>query len=410
MVTRDDTARLDSVLTVNSGSSSLKFALFTLEPGTRRLLDGIVDRVGSSHATLTVSKHDGQPSASISIDASEHERVVRRLLNRLSPETREMPLAAVGHRIVHGGPRHSRPQELTAGVMEDLRGLVPFAPNHLPAELALIDAFRLAQPDVMQVACFDTAFHHDLPDVARLLPIPRSYEAAGVRRYGFHGLSYAYLLHALERVAGTDAAHGRIIFAHLGNGASLAAVAGGRCVDTSMGFTPAGGLMMGTRSGDIDPGVITYLARTERLTPGALEELLTSRSGLLGVSETSGDMRDLLAREDEDPRCALAVAMFCYYTKKWIGAFAAALGGLDTLVFAGGMGERSPTIRARICTGLDVLGVRLDAADNAAGVSVISDHSSQVVVRVIPTDEELIIARAVYALLHARLAARQDTA
>ena len=408
-MTRDDSARLRSILTVNSGSSTVKFALFALEPELRRLLDGIIDRVGSSHATMTVSDPDGQPSPPVPIAAAEHGAVVRGLLDRLVPQTREMPLAAVGHRIVHGGPRYGQPQELTTQVLEDLRRLVPFAPNHLPAELALIDAFRRVQPAVMQVACFDTAFHHDLPDVARLLPIPRSYEAVGVRRYGFHGLSYAYLLHALDRVAGADAADGRIILAHLGNGASLAAVAGGRCIDTSMGFTPAGGLMMGTRSGDLDPGVITYLARTERLTPDALEDLLTGRSGLLGISETSGDMRDLLAREDVDARCRLAVAMFCYHIKKWIGAFAAALGGLDTLVFAGGIGERSSTIRARVCGGLDFLGLRLDAARNAADASVISDDSSRVVVRIIPTDEELMIARGVSAVLQARPAASRDT-
>ena len=408
-MTNRDSAHRQSILTVNSGSSSLKFALFTLEPAPHRLLDGIVDRVGSSHATLAIAESEGQFSAPVPIDAGSHRIAAERLIEWLESHARDTSLAAVGHRIVHGGPLYRQSQELTSPVVEDLRRLVPFAPNHLPAELALIDAFRHARPDVTQVACFDTAFHHDLPDVARVLPIPRSHEAAGVRRYGFHGLSYAYLLQELERVAGPAAASGRVILAHLGNGASLAALRDGRCVDTSMGFTPAGGLVMGTRPGDLDPGVVTYLVRTERLTAEQLEDLLTRRSGLLGISETSADMRDLLAREDVDPRCRLAVAMFCYQATKWLGAFTAVLGGLDTLVFAGGIGEHSSTIRSRICDSLGFLGLRLDAPGNAADASVISSNSSRVVVRVIPTNEDVMIARAAYEFLDARRSVSHDT-
>jgi acetate kinase len=238
-----------------------------------------------------------------------------------------------------------------------------------------------------------------MPAVATLLPIPRRYREKGVRRYGFHGLSYAYLLDELARIAGQAAAGGRVVLAHLGNGASLAAVKGGRSIDTSMGFTPAAGLVMSTRTGDLDPGVMTYLARTERMTATDFHRIVNHESGLLGVSETSADMRDLLAREATDARAAEAIALFCYQAKKWVGAFAAALGGLDTLVFSAGIGERSAPIRARICEGLSFLGIELDDARNAAHAAVISRADSRVSVRVIATNEELMIARSVWRLL-----------
>jgi acetate kinase len=245
------------------------------------------------------------------------------------------------------------------------------------------------------VACFDTAFHHDLPRVARLLPIPRRYEAQGVRRYGFHGLSYAFLMGELARLAGSEAAQGRVILAHLGNGASLAAVHHGKPVDTSMSFTPTAGVPMSTRSGDLDPGLVWYLARAEGLDAKRFNEMVNFQSGLLGVSETSSDMRDLLDRETQDVRAAEAVALFCYQVKKWIGAFAAALCGLDTLVFAGGIGEKAPVIRARICHGLGFLGIELEEKQNVANAGVISAHASRVAVRVTHTDEELMIATTV---------------
>jgi acetate kinase len=249
------------------------------------------------------------------------------------------------------------------------------------------------------VACFDTAFHHDLPRVARLLPIPRRYEAQGVRRYGFHGLSYAFLMGELARLAGTEAAQGRVILAHLGNGASLAAVRDGKPVDTSMSFTPTAGVPMSTRSGDLDPGLVWYLARTEGLNAKQFNEMVNFHSGLLGVSETSSDMRDLLDRETQDVRVAEAVALFCYQVKKWIGAFAAALGGLDTLVFAGGIGENAPVVRTRICDGLGFLGIELEEKRNAANEGVISAAASRVTVRVIRTDEERMIAKTVCRVL-----------
>ena len=247
----------------------------------------------------------------------------------------------------------------------ELRRLSPFDPEHMPEDILLIEAFQRRFPALPQVACFDTAFHHDLPRVARMLPIPRRYEAQGVRRYGFHGLSYAFLMEELARLGDPAATAGRVILAHLGNGASLAAVRGGKPVDTSMSFTPTAGVPMSTRSGDLDPGLGWYLARTENMSAEQFNAMVNFKSGLLGISETSSDMRDLLQCEAKDVRAAEAVALFCYQVKKWIGAFAAALGGLDTLVFAGGIGENAATVRARICEGLGFLGIELDHARNA---------------------------------------------
>jgi acetate kinase len=284
-------------------------------------------------------------------------------------------------------------------MIRDLRQLSSFDPEHLPEEILLIEAFQDRFPGLAQIACFDTAFHHDLPRVAQLLPIPRRYEGQGVRRYGFHGLSYAYLMQELERLAGPKAANARIILAHLGNGASLAAIRNGRSVDTTMAFTPAAGLVMSTRSGDVDPGLVSFLARSEQMNAPQFDHMMNHESGLLGLSETSSDMRDLLARETEDVRAAEAVALFCYQAKKWIGAYAAALGGLDTLVFAGGIGENAPVVRARICNGLGFLGIELEDKRNATNEGVISAATGRVAVRVIHTDEERMIARSVCSTL-----------
>ena len=304
-------------------------------------------------------------------------------------------LGAVGHRVVHGGPKYAAPQRITAGLVKELHELEPFDPEHLPDEIQLTEAFHQRFPKLPQIACFDTAFHQGMPRVAQLLPIPRRFEKLGVRRYGFHGLSYAYLMEELARVAGPKAARGRVILAHLGNGASLAAVRGGRPLDTSMAFTPTAGVPMSTRSGDLDPGLVWYLARTAGVTARQFNDMVNAESGLLGVSEISSDMRDLLARERKDRRAAEAVALFCYQLKKWIGGFAACLGGLDTLVFSGGIGENAAPVRARVCDGLDFLGVRFHAGCNARNAGVISSRTSRVTVRVIRTDEELMIARTV---------------
>jgi acetate kinase len=386
------------ILTINGGSSSIKFALFEAGESLKRVLAGGIDRIGLPEGTWHAKGLNPADNFSRPITAPDHTAAVGVLMDWI--EGRRDTLAAVGHRVVHGGPKYSEPQRLTAEMVEALHRLDPFDPEHLPEEILLTKAFHHRFPDLPQVACFDTAFHHDMPRVAQMLAIPRGYAAKGVRRYGFHGLSYAFLMGELDRLGGADAAKGRVILAHLGNGASLAAVRNGKSVDTSMGLTPAAGVPMSSRSGDIDPGLLWYLARTENMSAKQFNEMVNFQSGLLGVSETSSDMHDLLANEAQDPRAADAVALFCYQVRKCIGAFAAALGGLDTLVFAGGIGENAATVRARICDGLGFLGVELDQQRNAMHVPWISSGTGRVKVRVIRTDEELMIARSVVKVLN----------
>jgi acetate kinase len=357
-----------NVLTVNGGSSTIKCAIFRQSAGSapERVMRTVVE--------------NGEAAS---------------LLDSLERHPEFAAVGAVGHRVVHG-MQHVEPELISETLLTNLRAICPFVPEHLPAEIALIEAIRGRHPAWPQVACFDTAFHHGMPRVAKLIAVPRRFLAKGVERYGFHGLSYEFLMGEL---AHTDSAGGRVILAHLGAGASLAAVRDGKSIDTSMGFTPASGLVMGTRAGDIDPGLAAFLAREESMTPAGFERMASHESGLVGISETSADMRELLEREATDVRAAEAVALFCYQARKWIGAFTAALDGLDTLVFAGGIGENSPVVRARICEGLRFLGVDLDAAANAGNAGVISARGSRVSVRVIRTDEELMIARCVYRML-----------
>ncbi len=387
------------ILTINGGSSSIKFALFEVGESLRRILEGSIERIGLPEAALLVKGLNQADNLSRPVRAADHTEAVGALMDWIEARTGNDGLTAIGHRVVHGGPKYSEPQRITAEMVEELRRLSPFDPEHLPEEILLTEAFHSRFSHLPQVACFDTAFHHDLPRVARVLPIPRRYEAQGVRRYGFHGLSYAFLMEELVRVAGTKAARNRVILAHLGNGASLAAVHEGKPVDTSMGFTPAAGVPMSTRSGDLDPGLFYYLARTEGMDAKNFNQMVNFQSGMLGVSGTSSDMRDLIERETEDMRAAEAVALFCYQVKKWIGAFAAALGGLDALVFAGGIGENAPLVRARICDGLEFLGIELEEMRNSASEAVISAPTSQVAVRVIHTDEERMIAKTVRRVL-----------
>ena len=392
---------MQSILTINGGSSSIKFALFEAGDPLRRILEGSIERIGLPEATLRVKGLNQADNFSRPLAAPDHTAAVGALMDWIEQRLGRVTLTAVGHRVVHGGPKYSDPQLITKEMVEELRQLTPFDPEHLPEEILLTEAFHRRFPELPQVACFDTAFHHDLPRVARLLPIPRRYEAQGVRRYGFHGLSYAFLMGELARLAGAEAAKGRVILAHLGNGASLAAVRDGKPVDTSMGFTPTAGVPMSTRSGDLDPGLVWYLARTEKMSAKQFNEMVNFQSGLLGMSETSSDMRDLLKCEAQDVRAAEAVALFCYQVKKWVGAFAAALGGLDTLVFAGGIGENAPIVRTRICEGLGFLGIALEEKRNAANEGVISAEASRVSVRVIRTDEEWMIASTVCRVLNA---------
>jgi acetate kinase len=368
------------------------------EPLQRRQR-GKIERIGLPGATLSVNDSTGAGAPSRAIDARDHGGAASALIDWLEEARLLSTVKAIGHRVVHGGPRYSAPERVDNALVEALRGISAYSPEHLPGEIDLIERFRRRLPNVPQVACFDTAFHRDMPRVAQLLPIPRRFNEKGIRRFGFHGLSFTFLMQELERVAGGGAARGRVVLAHLGNGSSLAAIRQGRSVDTTMGFTPAAGIPMSTRSGDLDPGLAWYLAQSESMSAEQFHRMVNHESGLLGISETSSDMRDLLARETADVRAAEAVGLYCYHIKKAIGGFAAALGGLETLVFSGGIGENVPVIRQRICEGLGFLGVALDGNRNAGNEGVISADTTAVTVRMIRTDEEAMIARATQSLL-----------
>ena len=387
------------ILTINGGSSSIKFSLFEVTGSLRRIYEGAIERIGQSDSALHVKGLSTADNFSQEVKVANHSVAISVLLDWLQKQHDSETISAVGHRIVHGGPKYNEAQKITPEMVAELQRISPFDPQHLPDEIKLIKAFQNRFPNLVQIACFDTAFHHNLPRVAQIMPIPRRYEAQGVRRYGFHGLSYAFLMEELVRTDGPEAARGRVILAHLGNGASLAAVHNGQPVDTSMGFTPTSGLVMGTRSGDVDPGLVSYLALTENMNTKQFAEMINFQSGLLGISETSSDMQVLLDSEKRDVRAAEAVAAFCYQVKKFIGSFAAALGGLDQLVFAGGIGENASVVRARICCGLEFLGVELNQQCNEAHAPLISSDFSRVKVRVIHTDEEIMIARAAMGFL-----------
>jgi acetate kinase len=355
------------ILTINAGSSSVRYALFSNGKELRRVLDGKMERLGGETADATAG------------------RVVQELKAKSCAAVPD----AIGHRVVHG-LLHTQPERISAALLAELRQISSFDPEHLPREIEIIEAMQREYPEVPQVACFDTAFHRGMPLEATMLPIPRRYFAKGVQRYGFHGLSYTFLMKELHRLHDSAAVKGRVILAHLGSGASIAAVLDGRSIDTSMAFTPTAGLVMGTRSGDLDPGLMSYLAQNESLSPAQFQTLVNHESGLAGISETSADVRDLLERENLDQRAREALAIFCYQAKKWIGAYAAALGGVDTLVFAGGIGENSAAVRHRICAGLEHLGIAIDDSLNQRRAACIS--TGRVAVRVIATDEESIIA------------------
>jgi acetate kinase len=383
---------MPNVLTINGGSSSIRFAIFEASQPPRRLLQGKMDRIGSGDTSLTVDHGGGSAPAHIKAAIKDSSAAIEFLLDWLESQPLFKTLGGVGHRVVHG-MLHTAPERVTTALLNELKSIIPFDPEHMPREIELIEALQRRHRQLPQVVCFDTAFHRSMPRVATQLPIPRRYAAKGVQRYGFHGLSYTFLMRELARLGDPAVARGRVILAHLGSGASLAAVRDGRCIDTSMGFTPTAGLVMGTRSGDLDPGLVSYLALTDAMNATQFQTMVNHESGLLGISETSADIRDLLARESSDPRAAEALALFCYQAKKWIGSFAAALGGLDTLVFAGGIGENAAPVRKRICDGLEFLGMEIDDDANGRHAQRISaDTGSPVTVRVIRTDEESVIA------------------
>lgn len=379
------------ILTINSGSSSLKFALWEMGPPETLLLRGAIDRIGLPGGTLRVQQ-PGAGSEQSPVETSDHDAAIQVLFDWLRSEPGPTALDAVGHRVVHGGSRFTRPARIDDELLAALDDLVPLAPNHLPQEIRVIHAVRKKFPALLQAACFDTAFHRDLPAAARTFALPRRFRDEGVIRYGFHGLSYEYVMEALRQAA-PQAAAGPVVIAHLGNGASMAAVRDGVGIDTTMGFTPTGGLVMGTRTGDLDPGVMLHLLSDQGLSPDALARLVNHEAGLLGLSGVSSDMRELLGREGDDSRAAEAIAVYCWQARKYLAAMAASLGGLGTLIFTGGIGENSPPIRWRICENLAFLGIHIDPARNDSGGPVISPEGSPATVRVIRTNEELMIAR-----------------
>jgi acetate kinase len=375
-----------AILTINAGSSSVKFALFETE-SVKKAQEAAVQNIGQPSARLVTS--DGV----FPVDVPNHAVAAQLLIEWVGRQTAMLSVEAIGHRIVHGGPKYHGSLAINGAVLADLRELAPFDPEHLPVEIQLIEVLQRRFPGVKQVACFDTAFHHDLPMKARLLPIPRRFTEEGLRRYGFHGLSYAFIVEELRRVEGEAATNGKVIIAHLGSGASLAALRDGRPIDTTMSLTPASGVPMSTRAGDIDPGLALYFARTEGYDTQRFNKMVNFESGLLGMSETTADMEKLLEIEDHDERAKDAVDVFCYQVKKSIGSLAAALGGINTLVFTGGMGENAPKIRERICEGLGFLGIALDSVRNNEGQRLISSDGSATGVHVIHTDESVTIAR-----------------
>ena len=360
---------------------------------------GQIENIGSAKAKFSFNNSIDQQKNSVSIKAADHNEAADHLIDWLEKQQGFDAVKAIGHRIVHG-MEHTEPEMITVELMDELKKISAYDPDHLPEEIKLIEVFGKRYSSLKQVACFDTSFHTSMPTVAKLLSIPRRYYEKGIQRYGFHGLSYAYLMQELENLAGKEAAHGKIILAHLGSGASLAAVKDGKSIDTSMGFTPAAGLPMGTRTGDLDPGVAWYLMQFEKLNPKDFNHLINHESGLLGVSETSSDMRELMKAEQTDSQAAEAIELFCYQTKKWIGSFAVVLGGLDTLVFSGGIGEHSPEVRSKICDSLKFLGIELDEIKNMNNEAIISTEESKVNVRVIKTNEEVMIARLVNDILN----------
>ena len=375
------------LLTVNAGSSSVKFALFDANNLTNEVLQASIENIGQDTSRMIIN------DVVSPVDAPTHSVATSLLADAVSKEVPTKHIAAVGHRIVHGGSKYYKPQLVTPQLLKDLRELTAFDPEHLPAQLSLIETLSRQLVGVPQVVCFDTAFHHDLPAPARLLPIPRHFANEGIRKYGFHGLSYEFIVTELRRVEGDIAAGGKVIIAHLGSGASLVALKDGKSVDTTMGMTPASGIPMSTRSGDLDPGLVLYLQRNHGYTPDKFNHMVNFESGLLGVSETSADMKRLLEIEDSDVRAKEAIELFCYQVKKSIGALAASIGGISTLVFTGGMGENAPRIRAKICEGLEFLGVILDPEQNEEGARLISAPASQAGVHVIRTNEAVTIAR-----------------
>jgi acetate kinase len=389
VMTKDQYIR---VLTINSGSSSLKFALYDMGQNEQVILSGAIDGINFHTGCFHIKDAHGDDLINQSFHVSDHEIAAVQLLRWLKKHDYSEVLDAVGHRIVHGGSKYYQPYLVNSKLMEELQDLIPLSPDHLPQELKVIRTVGQYHPKTSQIVCFDTAFHHSMPKQAQIFALPKSLKEEGIMRYGFHGLSYEYIIEKLKTDVGKNIANGRIIIAHLGNGASMVATKRGRSIDTTMGFTPTGGLMMSTRSGDLDPGVILYLLRQKNLRPSEVADIVNKKAGLLGISQISPDMKERLEKK-KNPDAAEAVNLFCYQAKKFLGSLVTVLGGLDTLIFTGGIGENSPPIRKCICENMELFGIRLDTNRNARNAPVISDDHSTVTVRVMKTNEQLMIAR-----------------
>lgn len=388
-----------NILTINSGSSSIKFSLYRMGSVETAVLSGTIGGISRGSGIFHVKDGDGRTVLESHLQPRDHGAALREIIKWLKSSPAARHFDSVGHRLVHGGNRFSLPHLVTPDMMETLDELMPLAPDHLPHEINAIKVFEGSYPDIKQVACFDTAFHRSMPGIAQIYALPGDLRRQGVLRYGFHGLSYEYILGELRKEAGMKASEGRVVVAHLGNGASMVALKNGTSMDTTMGFSPAGGLVMSTRSGDLDPGVILYLFREKVLDVPAVNRMVNKEGGLLGVSGISPDMKDLLDAEAENQHAAEAVDLFCYQAKKFLGAFAAVLAGLDILIFTGGIGENAPSIRRRICENMEFLGIRLDSIRNDVNAPLISHDHSPTTVRVMKTNEELMIARHTYNLI-----------
>jgi acetate kinase len=385
------------ILTMNRGSATLKCALYDAEHAGELVVSMTIDRAGAADGRLKIADPSGATLVDCPVDSGS-DTALEAMFKWLEEHKYFSGLAAAGHRLVHGGLRYQEPQRITPEFLTEIEKLVPLDPDHLPEAIRGIQFIARKFPALPQVACFDTSFHSSLPQVARMYALPRRLFEQGLLRYGFHGLSYEYILGEL-RALDEKLAAGRIIIAHLGSGASMVAIKDGKSIDTSMGFTPLEGLVMSTRSGDVDPSLLLYLLEQEKMSAKDVTKLLHKESGLLGVSGTSSDMRDLLGKAPNDTCAADAVELFCYRARKYVGAYAAALGGLDALVFTGGIGEHASAIRKSICKDLEFLGIRLDDSRNKANAPIISTADSSVNVRVIQTDEDRMIVRHVIGVL-----------
>jgi acetate kinase len=383
-----------NILTINAGSTSIKFAIYNVDNSIVEIVSGSINHIGTIDSKFQFRNTILNEETTIVIDLPDFNFAATYLIHWLEKQECFKQVNVIGHRLVHG-MQHQKAEKINSELITELKQIIPFCPQHLPQEILLIELFTKYNPKLIQIACFDTSFHSTLPMMAKLLAIPRRYFSKGIQRYGFHGLSYQYIMQELEIIEPYSIIPEKIILAHLGNGASVAAVNNGQSVDTSMGFTPSSGLVMGTRSGDTDPGLISYLLEVEKLSTIQLSEILNNQSGLIGISETSSDMREIINQKDTDTRAEDAFTVFCYQAKKYLGACTAVLGGLDLVVFTGGIGENSPEVRTQICKGLDFLGIELDEKKNGKNAAIISTEKSRVIVRVIKTNEQIMMAKIV---------------